>query len=285
MICPKCRKKSGDKFKFCPYCGEPLENLDCVRLTIVRKGQRFDNNPPMTIFIDDDSVYHLKSGEKIVIKNMQSGWHSIKFAFKVREKTIDLNITQNQMIEVEYNSLSGLIETILTPRHNYTVKDGKVTEVENAASAATEIDLDVAASRADAAVIAEMRANNNKPVFEIKTTTGFLSGELVIYADRAEFVTENKNKSMVLPYLEVRSVEKKMGNIDIVGKDDSHNIFVIPREKFSDVFIYLNEHIKALSQSEEQVDDENLRKLKALYDEGILTREEYETKKKQILGL
>jgi hypothetical protein len=76
-----------------------------------------------------------------------------------------------------------------------------------------------------------------------------------------------------------------MGNLDIVGKDDSHNIFVIPREKFNDVYAYLSDHIKALSKPEDQVDDDNLRKLKALYDEGILTREEYETKKKQILGL
>ena len=285
MICPKCLKEVGSKFKFCPYCGESLDNKDTIKLTIVRKGQRFEDNPAMTVFIDDTSVYHINSGEKIVL-NIAAGWHSIKFAFKVREKTIDLNITQNQMIEVEYNTLSGLLETVLTPRLNYTFKDGKVKQVENAASSATEINLDVAASRADSAVIAEMRANNNKPMFVIKTTTGFLKGELFIYADRAEFVTDNNKKSTVIKYSNVKSVDKKMGNLDIVEKNDNHNIYVIPREKFNDVYVYLNEHVKALSQEEEGVlDDENLRKLKSLYDDGILTKEEFEVKKKQILGL
>jgi len=284
MICPKCQKEAGNKFKFCPFCGTELSNPGKIKLTIVRKGQRFDNNSSMTVFVDDDAVYHLNSGEKIVL-TIPIGWHSIKFAFKIREKTIDLNITQNQMIEVEYNTLSGLLETILTPRLNYTFKDGKVKPIENAASSAAEVDLDVAASRVDANVIAEMRANNNKPAFEIKTTTGFLKGDLFIYADRAEFVTDTNNKNSVVKYDNVRSVDKKMGNIDIVEKNDNHNIFVIPREKFSDVYMYLSEHVKAISSEEDILDDESLRKLKALYDEGILTQEEFEAKKKKILGI
>ncbi|MCR4902328.1 MAG: SHOCT domain-containing protein [Butyrivibrio sp.] len=284
MICPKCRKNAGDKFKFCPFCGAELTNTQQIKLTIVRKGQRFDDNPAMTVFIDEEAVYYIRSAEKLVL-NIDPGWHSIKFIFKIREKTIDLNINQNTMIEAEYNTLSGLIETVLTPRINFTVKDGKVKSVENAASSATEINPNAVGTKADPSVIAEMRAGNNKAMYEIKTTTGFLNGTLYIYANRVEFITGANNKTTLISFNDVKKVEKKMGNIDIVEKDDNHNIFVIPREKFTEVFSYLNEHVKALSHSEEEFDDEKLRKLKALYDEGILTQQEYESKKRQILGI
>jgi len=80
-----------------------------LTLVINRTAQWFAINPPVKIFIDDNKEYEIENGKSIEMP-ISYGVHNIKCSCGIRNKIIDINITQNTILNIKFNRMTGSIE-------------------------------------------------------------------------------------------------------------------------------------------------------------------------------
>ncbi|WP_029232499.1 zinc ribbon domain-containing protein [Butyrivibrio sp. VCB2006] len=241
MICPNCKNvlpdKMSDKVNFCPICGGKLYvDGEEYLIEIFCMGQRNLDGGSIMIFLDETVLYQVNPGEKIYIK-VKSGFHSLKFRYKIRNKVIQVLIANNYSIRVSYNSLSGLIET-------------SINEVDETQYDAIFSNIQI--SKPD--MVSEngkrgfdIMLGEDDPEYEIAASSGFRQGILRLYAERLEFSSEKDFKNEIVQYKDVVAIKKKMGSLDIECVGNVHKVYSIPKDIYNEALAFLNNRISVLN--------------------------------------
>ncbi len=239
MRCPKCSERLPDytkiKLRFCPVCGERLfEQGEKYHITIICSGQRNLTDSAMHVFVDEKQMYEMMPADKIVIE-LDSGFHSIKFKRNIRNKNISLLVSANYEIRVYFNTLSGLIETVVS----------QIIEKKGMEVAATPPKMVSEDGRKTFDILFE----EDDPEYDFKTTSGFTEGRLKIYSMRCEFIKDVSLKKEVTNYKDVLRVRKKMGSIEFKCDGNVRKVYSIPKDIYNDVMAFLTNRIQDIKRS------------------------------------
>ncbi len=234
MNCPNCKNvlpdKLSNKINFCPICGGKLfEDGKEYLVEITCTGQRNLAGGAIMLFVDDATLYEIEPGEKIYI-TVRAGFHSFKFRHRIRNKTIQVIISNNYSIRAYYNSLSGLIETVVSEVDDYQYK----TVFANAQIAKPTM----VSSNGQRGF--DVMLGEDEPEYEISATTGFKEGVLRLYAERLEFSCEKDYKKEIVQYKDVVAIKKKMGSLDIQCVGNVHKVYSIPKDIYNEALAFLN---------------------------------------------
>ncbi|MCR5403698.1 MAG: zinc ribbon domain-containing protein [Butyrivibrio sp.] len=245
MICPKCGKLLPDNINsimtFCPVCGEKLFELGRKYLIEIHcSGQRDDENTSMLVFVDDKHLYEVKPGDSICFA-VEAGVHSLKFRYKIRSKTITVLATSSYAINTFYNTLSGLIETIVK------VVDDSEDGLNAEKLAETELTAPVMISE-DGRKSFDILMGEDEPEYVIKATSGFKTGILRLFTERMEFSSSADIRKDITYYKDVAGVKKKMGAIDVQCEGNVHKVYSIPKDIYNEVMAYLNNKISEVQK-------------------------------------
>ena len=191
MNCPKCNhilpENISHKINFCPFCGGKLyEDGKEFLLEVSCTGQRNLDGGAVMLFLDDTTLYEIQPGDKIYVA-VRAGFHSMLFRHKIRSKNIQVLVCNNYAIRVYYNSLSGLIETVVNE-----VEENQYNTVFGHAKLAKPVMVTTEGERGLDVMLGE-----DSPEYVISATSGFKEGVLKIYAERCEFSSEKDFKKEV----------------------------------------------------------------------------------------
>lgn len=119
MFCSKCGNEIVVQSKFCSKCGQPvsptanggvsLNNCGGFMLTINRAKQWFAINPVVKIVIDGNAEYKIDNGATLSIP-ISSGIHNITFSCGIRNKIVQINVTNNATLNIKWNRVTGSLE-------------------------------------------------------------------------------------------------------------------------------------------------------------------------------
>lgn len=119
MFCSKCGNEIAAKAKFCSKCGQPVKpsaneavtpgNGGGFTLTINRAKQWFAVNPAIKIVIDGSAEYKIDNGETLDIP-VSAGAHNIAFSCSIRNKIVNVNVTNHVTLNIKWNRLTGSLE-------------------------------------------------------------------------------------------------------------------------------------------------------------------------------
>lgn len=238
MNCPNCSHILPDnisnKINFCPFCGGKLfEDGKDFMLEISCTGQRNLDGGVIMLFLDDSTLYEIQPGDNIYIK-VRAGFHTMKFRHKIRNKTIHVLVTNNYSIRAYYNSLSGLIETVISE-----VDDKQYARTFSTARIAKPTMVTTEGERGLDILLGE-----DDPEYEINATSGFKEGILRIYAERCEFSSEKDFNKEVVQYKDVIAIKKKMGSLDIQCAGNVHKVYSIPKDIYNEVLAFLTNRVE-----------------------------------------
>ena len=238
MKCPKCNGmlagKNVGKVNYCPFCGEKLFDSEREYLIEVDCFSLRDSDSPMMLFLDDSAMYEIQPGNKIYL-SAKAGFHVLKFRYKIRTKKIQILLRSNYRIKAHFNTLSGLIETIVNEKSDKSERSGDQEEVKLAKPSMVTTDgkrgLDV-------------MLGDDEPEFEIRVSTGLKEGTLRIYSERMEFSADNELKKDITQFKNVVAVKKKLGSIDVQCEGKVHKIYSIPKDIYNEVMAFLNNRVQ-----------------------------------------
>ncbi len=119
MFCSKCGNKIDMLSKFCSKCGQPINqaanggaapgNSGSFTLTINRAKQWFAVNPAVKIVIDGSVEYKIGNGETLNIP-ISAGAHNIAFSCSIRNKIVNVNVTDHVTLNIKWNRMTGSLE-------------------------------------------------------------------------------------------------------------------------------------------------------------------------------
>lgn len=119
MFCSKCGNELQTDARFCSKCGQPVaqtstdnvsqNNSGNYTLTINRAKQWFLVNPPVKIIIDEKAEYKIDNGETIRIP-VSTGTHMVAFSCSIRNKIVNINVTNNVILNIKWNRVTGSLE-------------------------------------------------------------------------------------------------------------------------------------------------------------------------------
>lgn len=243
MNCPKCKGKIPDRgseqLNYCPFCGAKLFDAEKEYMIEVTNIGHRNLERAMILFVDDRAFYELKPEESIFFP-ITGGYHTFKFRYDIRTKPIQIMVSSNFTIRVNYNSLSSLIETAVS-----AVDKDSFMELTKNSKRAVPVAHSAKSGGRDTALLSE-----DGPEFEMRVSTGLKEGLLRIYADRMEFSADNELKKEITNFTEVVSVSKKLGSIDIRCDGNVHKIYSIPKDIYNEVIAYLNNKISKIKSGE-----------------------------------
>ena len=241
MNCPNCNHILPDnishKINFCPFCGGKLfEDGKEFLLEITCTGQRNLEGGTIMIFVDETTLYEVQPGEKIYL-SLRAGFHTMKFMHKIRSKVIQVLVTNNFTIRAYYNTLSGLIETIISEvdEKQYSQIFGNVViQKPKMVTSEGQRGLDVLLGEED-------------PEFEVPTTSGFKHGTLRLFSDRYEFNAETDFNKEVVQYKDVVAIKRTMGSLEVQCIGNVRKVYSIPKESYNEVLAYLTNKIAQIN--------------------------------------
>ena len=131
----------------------------------------------------------------------------------------------------------------------------------------------------------QLEVYDEKVIIRRKNTKAKYSGDKTIYLNQITGVEFKKAGLVLAGYIQFTlpgSISSKHGISDAVHNENS----VVFNKKYNDVAEEIKSKIETLIQNQSKSSDPDLlRKYKQLFDEGIITKEEFGAKKKEILGL
>lgn len=86
-----------------------VNSSDSFTLTINRANQWFAVNPAITIVIDGAAEYKIDNGATLNIP-ITAGAHNVTFSCSFRNKTVNINATNNVTMNIKWNRTTGSIE-------------------------------------------------------------------------------------------------------------------------------------------------------------------------------
>jgi hypothetical protein len=189
----------------------------------------------MMVFVDERNMYEVAPGDSICFA-LDAGFHTIKFRYKIRSKTITILAASSYAIRTYYNTLSGLIETT-------------VSMVEDSEEGISPQELDKRALTSpvmvseDGQKTFDILLGDDDPEYEIKVTSGLKEGILRLFSERLEFSPVNDLKKEIVNYKNIVSVRKKMGSIDVQCDGNVHKVYSIPKDIYNEVMAFLTNRI------------------------------------------
>ncbi len=240
MNCPKCGKRLPDNMsmniRFCPLCGEKLFDEGKKYLIEIQcTGQRSGENDVMMVFVDDMHMYEVRPGENICFA-VEAGFHSIKFRYKIRSRSISLLVANSYSIRTYFNTLSGLIET------NVNIVENSGAGLSTGELAQKKLTKPVMVSE-DGKRSFDVMLGDDDPEYEIKVTSGLKEGVLRIYSERLEFSPSDELKKEIISYKNVTAVKRKMGSIDVQCEGNVHKVYSIPKDIYNEVLAFLTNRV------------------------------------------
>jgi hypothetical protein len=237
MECPKCRDdlpdSLSDKFKYCPFCGTKLfEDGAEYMIEISCTGQR-NLDSEMLLFVDESVLYEIKPGESIYFP-AKAGFHTLKFRYKIRNKIIHILLSSSFSVKASFNSLSGLIETVVN-----AVDDKNVKAIFRNSTLAVPVMFSGEGQKG-----VEVMLGEDEPEYELRVSAGLKEGILRIYTDRLEFSPDKELKKEVTHYKDALSVSRKLGSIDIRCEGNVHKVYSIPKDIYNEVMAFLTNRIQ-----------------------------------------
>jgi len=119
MFCSKCGNEIIPQEKFCSKCGQSTNasdggtqvqnNSGSFTLTINRAKQWFVINPAVKIVVDGNAEYKIDNGSTLNIP-ISSGTHTVAFSCSIRNKIVNVNITDNVTLNIKWNRVTGSLE-------------------------------------------------------------------------------------------------------------------------------------------------------------------------------
>ena len=113
MFCSKCGNEIVGNIKSCSKCGQAIyvssDNYRTFTLTINRVKQWFVINPAIKITIDGSKEYKIDNGATLNIP-VSVGTHNIAFSCSIRNKIININITNNVVLNIKWDRITGSIK-------------------------------------------------------------------------------------------------------------------------------------------------------------------------------
>lgn len=119
MFCSKCGNEIVSQSKFCAKCGQPVlpavnggvppNKREKFTLTINRAKQWYAINPAIKVVVDGNVEYKIDNGQSLSIP-ISSGTHNIKFSCSIRNKIININVTNNVALNIKWNRVTGSLE-------------------------------------------------------------------------------------------------------------------------------------------------------------------------------
>jgi len=119
MFCSKCGDEINTQSKFCPKCGHPVvlsnntssvqNNNKILTLTINRAKQWFAVNPAIKAVVDGKDEYKIDNGSTLHIP-ISAGMHNIAFSCSIRNKIVNVNVTDNTTLNIKWNRITGSLE-------------------------------------------------------------------------------------------------------------------------------------------------------------------------------
>ncbi|MBQ3798642.1 MAG: hypothetical protein II842_20580 [Butyrivibrio sp.] len=243
MNCPNCKRVIPDnvntKINFCSFCGGRLFEDDKDYLVeVVCTGQRNLSGGTMMLFLDETTYYEIEPGNRIIFA-AKAGFHTLKFRHKIRNKVIHILLSSDFSIKVYFNSLSGLIETIVTE-----VDENQRDKIFLNAQITQPVMVSNDGQRGFDIMLGE-----DEPEYEINVTSGLKEGILRLYAERVEFSSKKDFKKEVVQYRDVVEVRKRMGSIDLICAGNVHKVYSIPKDIYNEVMAFLTNRIAETSGS------------------------------------
>ncbi len=127
MYCKYCGKEIDDDALFCKYCGKSLKGpaqgeeqpqpaaaqgtaaKGTYTLKIVREAQVYAVNPAVKIKIDGDREFKIENDSTLDIP-IEGGEHVIYFSCGPRNKTVKKNITEDTVLSMKWNRITGAMQ-------------------------------------------------------------------------------------------------------------------------------------------------------------------------------
>lgn len=119
MFCNKCGNQIVDGAKFCSKCGQSTNQaannitgnngVGTFTLTINRAKQWFAVNPAVKIIVDGGDEYKIDNGETLNIP-ITAGTHNIAFSCSIRNKIVNVNVSDNVTLNIKWNRVTGSLE-------------------------------------------------------------------------------------------------------------------------------------------------------------------------------
>ena len=119
MFCTKCGNHIVDGAKFCSKCGQSTNQaannitgnngVGTFTLTINRAKQWFAVNPAVKIIVDGGAEYKIDNGETLNIP-ITAGTHNIAFSCSIRNKIVNVNVSDNVALNIKWNRVTGSLE-------------------------------------------------------------------------------------------------------------------------------------------------------------------------------
>lgn len=119
MFCSKCGNEIDSQSKFCSKCGQAVVSTvnetvtsssnDDFTLTINRAKQWFAINPAVKILVDKCDEYKIKNGATLNIP-VSAGEHNIAFSCSIRNKIVNINVTNDVTLNIKWNRVTGSLE-------------------------------------------------------------------------------------------------------------------------------------------------------------------------------
>lgn len=116
MFCSKCGNPVDERAKFCANCGNALQACPPSPvntapphqfwLTVIRADQWFAINPAISITIDGKQEYQIENAATLNIP-ISAGSHTVYFSCGLRSKLVEVNITQNQVLNLKWSRATG----------------------------------------------------------------------------------------------------------------------------------------------------------------------------------
>ncbi|MBO6239855.1 MAG: hypothetical protein J6O61_03305 [Butyrivibrio sp.] len=243
MRCNNCKQilndKISGKLNFCPICGNKLFDDDKQFLIrVFSVGQRENLPGNMLVFVDERILYEAKPGNGVLF-SINGGFHTFKFRCGVRSKVIQILIDSDFEVKSYYNTLTGLIETGFAPVEG--TSNGHTSQEIDAEELSQPIMVSETGEKGFRMLLGE-----DEPDYDIVATSGLLEGKLKIYGDRIEFSPDNMNKPDITDYINIVSVRRKMGAVDVQCEGNVHKIYSIPKDIYNEVMVYLTNRIDSI---------------------------------------
>ena len=136
----------------------------------------------------------------------------------------------------------------------------------------------------------QLEVYDDKIIIKRKNAKAKFSGDKTIYLNQITGIEFKKAGSLFAGYIHFTLPGSISSNTGLHGAAHSENSILF-NKKYNDEAEKVKLKIESLVQNQSKLnnptsnDPDILRKYKQLFDDGIITREEFEAKKKEILGI
>ena len=131
----------------------------------------------------------------------------------------------------------------------------------------------------------QLEVYSDRVVIKRKNSKAKFSGDKTIFLNQITGVEFKSGRRLSGGYIQFTLPGSVSSNNGIFGAVHNENTVVF-NHKYNDEAQEIKLKIEALLKNQSKSNDPDvLRKYKQLFDEGIITSEEFETKKKEILGI